>query len=190
MDRGAFMSSYMDACRWNRDNPDATRGLLVGQAGSRAGSGDPAHALLPFPRNCAGERLFRMSDWDLVDYLTRWDRFNTIDKFPGGAASGKGDAFPIKLARECAQRQFAERRMWSKVVLFVGKANASCYGWDAEKLPEPLVLHPQRGGGHWAWFPHTSGIVQFWNDEDNRAQLRQLFGEVKQIIFAEEQKNT
>lgn len=185
MDRGAFMSAWRDASRWNRDNPDARRGLLVGQAAPRNPLHGSGHALLPFPSNCAGERLHRMSGWTLHDWLTRFERFNTIEHFPGGAASGKGDAFPRKLAKECAQRQFAERRMWSQVVLFVGKANAECYGWDAEKLPEPLVLHPQRGGGHWMWMPHTSGIVQFWNDEANRAQLRLALEGVRQIIFAE-----
>lgn len=188
MDRGAVLRAYGEAARWRRANPDAPRGLLVGQAAPRNPSHGSGHALFPFPRNCAGERLWRMAGWDLGAWFRHWDRINTIQSFPGAAPSGKGDAFPLPLARECAQRHFSEMRLWSRVCVFVGKANAACYGWDAEALPEPLKLHPQRGGGTWAWVPHTSGVVPFWNSEDNRAQLRQLFADLEQIILAGTQK--
>jgi hypothetical protein len=134
--REELLSATLEAGRLRLANPHAPRGVLVGQAAPANGG---SHPLLPFPRNCAGERLFRMSGWSLVDYLARLDRFNTIATFPGSAASGKGDAFPLALARECAQREFMERRMWSRVCLFVGKANAGCYGWDAPALPEPFT---------------------------------------------------
>lgn len=143
MDRGAVLSAYAEAARWRRANPGAPLGLLVGQAAPRNGSG---HALFPFPRNCAGERLWRMSGWDLADWFARFDRINTIQEFPGPAPSGKGDSFPLPLARECAQRHFSEMHLWSRCCVFVGKANASCYGWDADALPEPLTLHPPARG--------------------------------------------
>ena len=181
MTREELLRATLEAGRLRRANPHAPRGLLVGQAAPANGG---SHPLLPFPRNCAGERLFRMSGWSLVDYLAWLDRFNTIATFPGSAASGKGDAFPLGIARDCAQQHFSERRMWSRVCLFVGKANAGCYGWDAPALPEPFTLHPQRGGGHWAWVPHTSGLVPFWNDPANRARTAETFTALMQKIFA------
>lgn len=131
-----------------------------------------------------------MGGWSLANWLRHWDRINTIESFPGPAPSGKGDAFPLPLARECAQRHFAELRLWSRVCLFVGKANAQCYGWDADALPEPLKLHPQRGGGTWAWVPHTSGVVPFWNSEPNREQLLDLLNGMAQIILTDAQKTS
>lgn len=182
------MSGYLNASRWRRDNPGAPRGLLVGQAAPRNPAHSHHHALFPFPSNSAGARLFAMSGWDIASWFAHWDRINTIQSFPGQAPSGKGDAFPLPLARECAQRHFVELRLWSRVCVFVGRANAACYGWDAEALPEPLLLHPRRGGGTWAWVPHTSGVVSFWNDEANRVQLRRLFVDLEQIILANAQK--
>ena len=190
MDRGAVLAAYRNASRWRRDNPAARRGLLVGQAAPRNPAHGSGHALFPFPSNCAGARLFKMGGWGLMPWFAHWDRINTIQSFPGGAASGKGDAFPLPLARECAQRHFGEMRLWNRVCVFVGKANASCYAWDAEALPEPLTLHPQRGGGTWAWVPHTSGVVPFWNDPAHRDQLRQMFDVLGQIILPVSQKSS
>jgi len=188
MDRGDLFAAMLGAGRWRRDNPTARPGLLVGQAAPRNPAHSRRHALLPYPSTCAGARLFKMSGWDLMPWFAHWDRINTIQTFPGGSASGKGDAFPLPLARECAQRHFAEMRLWNRVCVFVGSANAKCYPWDADALPEPLRLHPQRGGGTWAWVPHTSGLVPFWNDPENRAQLSLMFSDFGKLICPEAQR--
>jgi len=122
-----------------------------------------------------------MSGWDMADYFTHFDTFNTVTYFPG--KSGKGDAFRMSEARPAAAKHVSEKTLGERTCLFVGKANASCYPWPGGKLPEPFDLVGHEGGGHWAWFPHTSGIVQFWNQGDNKVKLRQLFDEVSQIIL-------
>lgn len=184
------MAAYQAGARHRRIlAPEAERGLLVGQAAPVPKPGSRHIPLFPFPRNCAGERLARMSGWDLPDYLTWWDTVNTIAWFPGRASSGKGDAFPVSLAREQAAERLVEYRMPERVCLFVGKGNASAYTWMGS-MPEPMTWQEQDGGGNWAWFPHTSGIVQFWNQEGNKAQLGRLFAEARQLILPEGQKNT
>ena len=175
------MAGYMEGCRHRRAHPEARRGLLVGQAAPVPKPGTRHIPLFPFPRNCAGERLHRMSGWDLPSYFTWWDTVNTIAWFPGRASSGKGDAFPAALAREHAALRLVEYRMGERPCLFVGKGNASAYPW-AGGLPGPMEWREQEGGGRWAWFPHTSGIVPFWNSGDNRAQLRQLFSDAQQLF--------
>lgn len=185
MDRGAVMSTYAEAARWRRDNPDALPGLLVGQAAPRNPAHGSRHALFPFPRNCAGERLWRMSGWDLVDWFARFDRINTIREFPGAAPSGKGDSFPLPLARECAARMRVEMSLSTRHCVFVGKANANVH---FAGLPEPFRLEEQDGGGLWAWVPHTSGVVPFWNSPENRAKLAGLFTTFWEKVWGEVQK--
>lgn len=170
------MAGFAQGARNRRSQPDAKRGFLVGQAAPRPVPGTTHHPLFPFPKNCAGERLFRMSGWTLEEWFTKLDRFNTIERFPG--KSGRGDAFPKDVAMAEAQRHFGEKKLWGKVCVIVGKANADCYAWHGDK-PEPLTLVKQSAGGWWGWMPHTSGIVQFWNKEENRDRARLFFDQVK-----------
>jgi len=174
------MAGYMAGARWQRQHPEAKRALLVGQAAPPLKPGTTHHPLFPFPRNCAGERLFRLSGWTFQQWFSHLDRVNTIEHFPGRSSSGKGDAFPLPLARECAAKLVVERRMFQRTVIFVGKVNAECYPWA---LPDPMELVAQPGGGSWAWLPHTSGIVGFWNDEANREKARALFSCVGATFF-------
>jgi len=183
------MAGYMEGCRHRRAHPDAQRGLLVGQAAPVPQPGARHIPLFPFPRNCAGERLHRMSGWDLPSYFTWWDTVNTIAWFPGRASSGKGDAFPVALAREQAALRLEEYRMASRPCLFVGKGNASAYPWTSG-LPGPVEWQAQPSGGLWAWFPHTSGIVPFWNSPENRDRLQQLFSEARQLFSLPGQRPT
>lgn len=169
MTREEFLRIYAHASRSRSGGP---RPILVGQAApARANS----HALLPFPAGCAGERLFRMSGWPLLDYLRDLDRVNTLTHFPG--RSGKGDAFPLSEARPAAARLEQELSLGTRLVIYVGKANAQCYGWS---LPAPFTPVPQPSGGEWAWLPHTSGVVPFWNDPANRARAGELFAWLRQ----------
>ncbi len=189
MSRQEVLAGYLEGCRHRRHHPGVSRGLLVGQAAPQPRPGSHCMPLFPYPVGCAGERLHRMSGWDLRDYFKWWDRVNTIAWFPGRAASGKGDAFPASVARGQASQRMAEFHMSSRVCLFVGRANASAYPW-AGGLPDAMEWQRQGGGGQWAWFPHTSGIVTFWNEARNRELLRGLFDEARQIILSGEQIST
>lgn len=176
------MGAYAQGCRARRDRPDAPRGLLVGQAAPKPTPGARHIPLFPFPRNCAGERLHRMSGLSLEDRMVHWDTVNTVAWFPG--RSGRGDAFPAALAREQAAERLVEFRMPQRVCLFVGKANAQAYLWCG-RMPEAMEWQEQDGGGRWAWFPHTSGLVHFWNDQSNRDRLRDLFATALKNILTE-----
>lgn len=181
--RQEVMAAYAEGCRARRDRPEARRGLLVGQAAPKPVAGARHIPLFPFPRNCAGERLHRMSGLELTARMVHWDTVNTIAWFPGRATSGKGDAFPARLAREQAAERLVEFRMPERVCLFVGRLNATAYQW-AGRMPSAMEWQEQDGGGRWAWFPHTSGIVAFWNSEENRRRLADLFAEAQRIILS------
>jgi hypothetical protein len=111
--RAEFLSTYAQAFR---SRSGGHRPILVGQAApARANS----HALLPFPAGCAGERLFRMSGWSLLDFLRDLDRINTLSHFPG--RSGKGDAFPLSEARPAAARLEQELSLGTRLVNLCGQ---------------------------------------------------------------------
>lgn len=166
------MTSLMDIARAERGRvPDPTRPVLMGQAGARQGD---KHPLLPYPRNCAGERLFRLSGLSIEDYMQRFDRHNTLPFFPG--REGKGDRFPLPLAREAAAAHLLRLGLDERPCIFVGKANALIYFRLVDvEMPNPLQVSPRVP---WAWMPHTSGIVQVWNSPEMRDRVPPLFEKI------------
>lgn len=85
--------------------------------------------------------------------------FENVLKFWPGKA-GKGDAFPMSLAREAAAGfAFAP----GETVLLVGRKTAEAFGVRGSFL-EWRPFHR----GHVAIFPHPSGINTWWNDGGNR----------------------
>lgn len=118
-----------------------------------------------------------------------FDRANVLDFYPG--RSGKGHAFPVGAARIAAELMLPEVKRYDRVV-FCGKAVfeafRTCGTGDesARRRKEwrgwPMLTwhHLDRTGlaGSWAWMPHTSMIVTWWNDRENveaaQAFLRDL----------------
>lgn len=178
--KAEVLSAYAESRRRRLRRLDAgklTFAFLVGQAAPAPVPGTTHHPLFPLPARSAGGRLHAMSGWSLEDWFTEFNTFNTLEHFPGRAA--KGDQFPLREAREAAARHEFNHCLRERVAVFIGKANAGCYSWT---LPEPLTLTALPEGGHWAWMPHTSGIVPFWNDGGNRDRVRALFEEVHRVV--------
>lgn len=81
---------------------------------------------------------------------------NLLAEFPG--KSGKGDAFPIALARARAARM----RLGGEVVL-LGRHVARAFGAQGAPFLEWFDLR-----GAWAAVvPHPSGVNHWWNDPAN-----------------------
>lgn len=140
---------------------DTSRPLLVGQAPSRdAGttgelafasrSGARIRQLLGFPDDAALRAVF-----DVMHILPAW---------PGRA--GKGDRFPMPVARALARRiEFGSRR-----VLVLGGA---AHAFD---IPEPLVARaqPSAPGRLIAAVPHPSYVNRWWNTPHHKREAEQF----------------
>lgn len=153
--------------------------FLAGQAAPKPKPGTRHIPLFPYPNNTAGARLFELSGWPLGLWMRGWDRFNTLEHFPGSA--GKGDAFPLPLARAAARRHVDERGLVDRCGLIVGKANAGCYPWPGG-LPDPFTVVRIGEASFWMWVPHTSGVNTFWNDPDHRGRFRQALQAYKALV--------
>ena len=134
--------------------------------------------MFPNPRNTAGYRLFKMTGLTLDEYVSGFERFNTIGHFPGH--SGRGHKFPKKEARECAQNHIVTRRLMERPCIMIGKANAEAY-FEQGDMPDALTWKPV-GTGSWVWMPHTSGIVQFWNQPGNAERVASVFADLSDYV--------
>jgi uracil-DNA glycosylase len=135
--------------------------LLIGQA-----PGPETDPWLPLSGR-SGARLARLCRIDLDEFLAAFDRVNLIGRFPGKA--GKGDGFPLQIARRRAlalSRGFGGRT----VVLLGGNVSAAfCVA------PAPLLRWRRGalGAARLAIAPHPSGISRWWNEPENvRAATR------------------
>jgi uracil-DNA glycosylase len=134
------------------------RVLLVAQAPSRGG-GAPlsgrAGARLRGLLGCPGE----------ADFQASFDAFNLVPVWSG--MSGKGDRFPLPLARAVAARVHFRS---DRVVLFGGAAEAfgvrTLFQW-----------HPL-GSALVAAAPHPSGVNRWWNDDQNQKVAATFFDSI------------
>lgn len=136
-----------------------------------------------------------------------FDRANVLDFYPG--RSGKGHAFPLGHARLAAQE------MWPKVleyerVVFCGKAVKDSFidtmtgtrdhplrrsYRKAFREAEMLTWYAHAtklndtGAFLWAWMPHTSMIVPWWNDPANVELARRFLTDLANwTIWGREEK--
>jgi hypothetical protein len=136
--------------------------ILIGQAPSRGG--DPRRPLSSGPTATA---LARLAGLPAHEFLRAFERRNLLDAWPG--KSGKGDAFPLRAARDAAMIILPELR--GRRVVFLGRNVARAFYFDGEFLKWKRCF----GNGIAAVFPHPSGINLWWNKSRNeRAAVRFL----------------
>jgi hypothetical protein len=156
----------------------ARRVILIGQAPGSDGDTRPLTGTMGF--KLAGLAGYTpVPDDEAVGRW--WDRANVLDYYPG-PADGKGHSFPTGYAR------IAAGAMWPRLtydrVLFCGKAVLEAFRmaeWgdtdrrrkDWRGQPE-LLWFPDRDGRQFAWLPHTSGIVPWWNDPRNERRAAEF----------------
>lgn len=115
-------------------------------------TGDPRAALLPYPRGCAGWRLWKMVH-DVCgisrhEWCQRTERVNLLETtwWDPLAAAERGEAL---------WRTWAGRR-----VVVLGAATRT-----ALRLPPaPALLWSVSSGVTWCWVPHPSGRCREYND--------------------------
>lgn len=124
--------------------------LLVGE--NNPYSDAPQHALLPWPKGAAGDRLRRILGYSTRRYLVEFDRVNLL---PLGAK------WSVSAARERTGRLDHERR----VLLGLRVA-----------LAHKITFKPFRrrrvGGLDLLMLPHPSGRCRVWNDRRSVSKAR------------------
>lgn len=115
--------------------------------------------MLPLEGPC-GDRLARLAGMPGHRELRRRARLvNLLPAWPG--KSGKGDAFPLREARDRARRLRTRG-----TVLLAGRVVAAAFGLADAEYFEP------RGRFH--VIPHPSGVSHWWNDPANVRRARRF----------------
>lgn len=140
--------------------------LLIGQAPAQHATGNG-----PLSGRC-GEALAALCELDLVQFLADFDRVNLLGRFPG--KSGKGDRFPIEVARRRAIDLLMSGTLFDRRVVLLGGNVAKAFGVD---YPRPFEWQSRRALVY-AVAPHPSGINLWWNDPANRAAARVFWREL------------
>jgi len=136
---------------------------LVGQAPSRRSDGKEA-----FPKGARSAK--RLSTLIGGDVRRLFDAENLLDRWPGKA--GKGDSFPIEIARKKAIELLETDR--HDILILFGRKVAEAFGLgDARWFEERRI-----GRRSLYAVPHPSGINLWWNDRTNVEKARRFFEEV------------
>lgn len=145
--------------------------LIIGQGPSKSGEGRP-----PLEGQFgSGKKLAELSGVTIEKMHELADCVNLLDSWHG--SNGKGDHFPMKLAREKAP---AVQKLWQNYerVVLLGSNVAEAFRFESE----PLTWQKMEDCSV-AIMPHPSGVNRWWNDEQNKADaaafLRSVFEDCK-----------
>lgn len=152
--------------------------VLVGQAPGKHPRYEPKYALYPFPPRCTGARLQQKMGLSRRDYIAL-PRYNTLDFYPGARPEG-GDVFPLRMAREAANR-LAREKLIGTTVLFVGQKTADAFRRGSA---ETFVWYPEKAFA-WCVIPHLSGLCRWWSDPVNDQVGSQFLYEIGQSWLRE-----
>jgi hypothetical protein len=133
------------------------RPVFVGQAPGRSAG-----------RPLAGSRLPKLLRITPEEFLSRVETVNVLEEWPG--KSGRGDAFPLKVARERA----AVMDLPGDPVVLVGKNVARAFGVNRDYFEWTEVR-----GKRAVVIPHPSGVSRWFNSENNQLRFRCfIYGQV------------
>jgi hypothetical protein len=102
------------------------------------------------------------------EYMALTERYNVLRRWPG--KNGKGDHFPMRLAKTNARRLalgFVGRR-----VILLGRSVAKAFGLNVGYLKWVNI------GFDVAVVPHPSGVNRWWNEARNKAAARRFMEDV------------
>lgn len=92
-----------------------------------------------------------------------------LDHWPGKA--GKGDAFPLELARTRGWR--ARSDLKGRRVVAFGASVVKVLGYDpVDHLLKFTIREAGNASLALAYVPHPSGVNRWWNDLDNATKAR------------------
>lgn len=148
---------------WFNDEPEKV--VLVGQAPSRDTDGKA-----PFSGR-SGKRIAQLMGIPHEDLPKRFALANIFDSWPGKA--GKGDAFPLELARK---RGWAARSdLKGRRVVAFGASVIKVLGYHPDDhLLKFMVREAGNSSLSIAYVPHPSGVNRWWNDPANVLKAREF----------------
>jgi hypothetical protein len=135
--------------------------LLIGQAPSR--HGDPERPL----EGRIGKLLAELAGVSFEEYMEQTERMNLLNRWPGKA--GKGDRWDAQAARERASE--LKQVFSGRVAVLLGRNVAGAFGLNAL----PWLTWTEKFGGRLSIIPHLSGIVTWWNSDENRRKAGDFF---------------
>lgn len=151
--------------------------LLVGAAPGP--NTDPRVPLFPMPASSSGGRLLAFSGLSRSEYLTKFERINLLNTWPG--ANHTGDNFPLELARVAADA--IRPLIYFRRVVLIGARVAQAFGIDTKEFSpfEWYTFIPKRihfgapPAGNVCYIPHPSGRNSFYRTEESKKAVRDLF---------------
>lgn len=168
----------MSADRHPYPNGWGSRVVVVGERGGKPIPGAVHVPLFPYPPNCAGARLMKLTGYSRPDYVYGLDKRNLFAEFEHGR-------WDVKAAREAAERMWPTFngckvfllgvKVWSAfeplIPLDDVRANTTLPLREA-RLPNVTVFG----------IPHPSGRSRAYNDEALRAWVAERFKEVEPLL--------
>jgi hypothetical protein len=133
--------------------------LLVGE--SNPHGGNPAYALYPHPKGCAGDRLCRLvMGLEPDDYLERFDRRNLCPS-KWGAKTAKEHAAAIRLGAH-------------KKIVLLGARVCEAFGLDFKPFSHIYLWGPVNGQVDYVLLPHPSGMCRTWHEPGSFDRGREI----------------
>jgi len=146
------------------------RPMLIGQApGPGANRSSTPDEILG---GKAGKRIADLAGITYGEYLLGFTRSNLIGSHQG--KSGKGDRFPIELARKNAVTFLMNGIMANRKVVFLGQNVARAFNADDFFL---FTWYPGCCFDY-AVAPHPSGVSHWWNDPQHVKSARLFWREL------------
>ncbi len=154
--------------------------LFIGQApGKPRFAGDtPGRAFDPIFSQ-SGRRLAKLTSYR---FMATHEFVNLFQDWTGrdDSSNPKGDAFPLKAARERADE--LKQRFHGREVILVGENVASAFG-----LKAPLFFGWRQFPGieccKFTVIPHPSGVNRWWSDEKNMESAERFFKKLKRELL-------
>lgn len=140
--------------------------LLVGEDNPQ--SADPAHALWPWPRGCAGNRLMGILGLTDDQYRALW-RTNLCNPTWSAKAARKR-------AEHLLEHDPDDSPNWGRIVMLGAKV-AGVFGKIFGVKFEPFGSRRLGCAGYthtMVYLPHPSGRNLLWNDRDNHRRAREV----------------
>lgn len=135
--------------------------LIIGQAPARGST-------MPFVGQ-SGRRLARLAGLDLEELHRRVEMTNILEEWPG--RTGKGDDFPMALAREKAAALIQRlERQEPRRILLMGRKVKRAMGANVYEYFQwwPFDQHNAM------IFPHPSGVNHLWNEAGTHMLARHV----------------
>lgn len=143
--------------------------IILGQAPAKDGNA------IPLINHKSGKMLAALAGISQPEMQRAFELRNLLDAYPGAAATGKGDAFPVREGRAAARHLLPKLRGRQVVMLGV----RVCYAF--EFCPQGFFRWQPHRHMQCAAMPHPSGISSWWKDPSNIKAAQKFMRDVTRL---------